>query len=73
MKNDMINRIQSKWGKFTRHQLAAIQEDLGALVGLIQSTYGFTKNQAEREYHDFQLSLRPVLQPIVTKPLNPRR
>ena len=73
MKNDMINRIQSKWGKFTKHNLASMEGDLDDLVGMLQRSYGYSKSHAEREYHDFQLSLRPILHPVVAKPLHQRR
>jgi uncharacterized protein YjbJ (UPF0337 family) len=68
MKSDMVNRIQTKWGKFSKPKLLVMKDDLSELVGMIQRVYGYSKDRAEREFHDFQLSLRPVLHPVVTKP-----
>ena len=68
MKNDLINRMQMKWGKISRRKLEQTQGDLDALVSVIQAAYGYTKKYAEREYHDFQLTLRPVLQPAIVPP-----
>jgi len=62
----MINRVQSKWGKLSKHNLQSMKGDLDGLIGMIQRSYGYSKSYAEREYHDFQLSLRSVLHPVVT-------
>ncbi len=58
--NDMIDRIHSKWRKFSKRKIQSILGDLDELVGMIQSVYGYPKDRAEREYHDFRLSLRPA-------------
>lgn len=73
MQNDMINRIQTKWGKFSKHQIENMKGDLDELVGMIQNAYGCSRNRAEREYHDFQLTLRPNMQPFGTKPFTQGR
>lgn len=60
----MIYRIQSKWNKLSRFSLKNMESDASGIVSLIQSAYGYTRSQAEREYHDFQLTLRPARTPL---------
>lgn len=68
MKNKFTDLIKSKWSKFSKRQIEEVQEDLSKLVSMIQETYGLTKSRAEMEYHDFQLSLKPVLNPAMRRP-----
>jgi uncharacterized protein YjbJ (UPF0337 family) len=63
MSDSLINQIQTKWGKFSKRRLESMKGDLGELVDMLQSAYGYTKNRAEREYHEFQLTLRPGAHP----------
>ena len=66
MSYDMIQKIQSKWEKLNRTQLQNMQGTLDGVVDMLQSSYGYPRSRAEREFHDFQISLRPV-------PIRPKR
>ena len=76
MNNDLVsghweqikNHIQSRWGKFTNHDLEALKHDLDSLSGKIQKVYGYSRAQSEREYHEFRISLLPLLRPAVKAP-----
>jgi hypothetical protein len=59
MNSEMIQKIQTKWGKFTTRELKAVKDDLDCLVAMIQATYGCSRSRAELELHDFRRSLRP--------------
>lgn len=62
MKKETIARIRSKWSKLSKYSLQSMLEsDLPDLVQMIQKTYGYSRVHAERECHDFQLTLRPTL------------
>jgi uncharacterized protein YjbJ (UPF0337 family) len=52
--NEIKGRIQERWGKFSDHDVDAIKGDLDQLVSKLQSAYGYTKEQAEREFDDFR-------------------
>ena len=65
---EIKNSIRRRWGKFDAKDLDAIKGNIDRLVGRIQSVYGCARAQAEIEYHEFQVSLRPLLQPEVVAP-----
>ena len=61
MTKETIAKVRNKWGKLSKASLQTMVEtDLCDLVRLVQQTYGISRNRAERECHDFQLTLRPV-------------
>jgi hypothetical protein len=60
MREDLIEKIRMKWGRFSRSQLQALKGDLDQLIDLIQTVYKCSRSRAELEYHEFQLTLRPV-------------
>jgi uncharacterized protein YjbJ (UPF0337 family) len=45
--------IKSKWGQLTDDDLTRIEGDYEKLVGSIQTRYGHTREQVEREINDF--------------------
>ena len=65
--DEVKNLIQSRWGKFTNREIESLNGNLDELVTKIQKVYGFARGQAEREYHDFLVSLRPTMQPSVAR------
>ncbi len=60
MENTLVNKIQLKWTKLNRLALEKVANDQYGLVKMIQEAYGYSRAHAEREYHDFQITLRPV-------------
>lgn len=57
---EVRERIASKWGKFTKLEIDSVRNNLDGLVEIIQNVYGYRRAHAERECHDFRISLRPV-------------
>lgn len=45
--------VKSKWGKLTDDDLTQIEGNFDKLMGKLQSRYGYTREQAEREINDF--------------------
>src|SRR5687768_16162387 len=67
---DVRERIMTKWGKFTRREVDALRVDLDYLVAQIQKSYGYERQHAEREYHEFRLAIRPIFYPVEAGALN---
>ena len=44
---------QRRWGKLTNDDLDVIEGDRKKLVGKLQERYGYAKEEAEREAHDW--------------------
>ena len=47
-------RVRARWMKMNEEQLAVIAGDRATLLGSIQSVYGLTRAQAEREIRAFE-------------------
>ena len=45
--------IKQKWGKLTDDDLTEVEGSAEKLMGILQKKYGYTKEKAEQEYHDF--------------------
>lgn len=45
-------RVKAKWD-LTDNELTQIEGNEGALLDLLQRRFGYTKDQAEQEYHNF--------------------
>jgi uncharacterized protein YjbJ (UPF0337 family) len=43
-------KIKEQWGKLTDDDLVAINGQQEQLIGKLQERYGYTKEQAEREF-----------------------
>ena len=50
---ELVGGVKEKWGKLTDDELAATEGKKEKLMGLLQSRYGWSREQAEREYRDF--------------------
>ena len=59
--NEIKSKIRSKWGKISNSDIEKVKNNLDELSTKIQKAYGCAKAQAEREYHEFRLSLRPMM------------
>lgn len=46
-------KLQRQWGKLTNDDFDVIEGDRKQLAGRIQQRYGYTREQAEREYNDW--------------------
>ncbi len=45
--------VKAKWGKLTDDDLTEIEGNSEKFVGILQKRYGYSKDEAEREYKDF--------------------
>jgi uncharacterized protein YjbJ (UPF0337 family) len=50
-------QLLQKWGNLTDDELDNINGHREYLIGKIQEKYGITKEEAERQVHDFERSL----------------
>jgi uncharacterized protein YjbJ (UPF0337 family) len=50
-------KVKEKWGKLTDDELTVIGGKRDQLAGLLQERYGYTKEQAEKEIHEFSQRL----------------
>ncbi len=56
------DRIRSRWSKFSDAEIDSMRGNLDRLSVLLRKVYGYAEGRTEREYHEFRVSLRPVLQ-----------
>jgi uncharacterized protein YjbJ (UPF0337 family) len=49
----MIGRAKTAWGELTDDELTKAEGRVDKLAGLIQERYGKTREEAEREVHQF--------------------
>ena len=45
--------VKEKWGKLTDDDITQIEGQEDKLLGLLQKRYGYTKDNAEKEYKEF--------------------
>ncbi len=45
--------IKQKWGKLTDDDITEIEGHEDKLLGILQKRYGYSKDQAEKEYNEF--------------------
>ena len=50
-------KVKEKWGKLTDDDLTTIAGKRDQLAGLLQQRYGYGKDQAEKELHEFANAL----------------
>ena len=51
-------KIKEKWGKLTDNELTTIAGQREQLIGVLQERYGYAKEQAEKEIHEFTHGLK---------------
>ena len=62
MTNETITKVRTKWIRLNRYTFQQMLKcDLLDLARMLRETYGYSRSQAERELHEFQLTLRPLL------------
>jgi len=59
MNSAIVEAVKTRWEKFSRTALIRMAEPSELIEGL-QEAYGYSRARAEREVHEFQLSLRFV-------------
>jgi uncharacterized protein YjbJ (UPF0337 family) len=47
---------QKQWGKLTNDDMDVIDGEREKLIGKIQERYGYAKDRAEKEYHEWSSS-----------------
>ncbi len=52
-------QVKAKWGKLTDDDLTVIAGKRDELAGILQERYGYAKERAEQELHEFTTSLKP--------------
>jgi uncharacterized protein YjbJ (UPF0337 family) len=57
---EIKRRIQAKWGKLSNSEIESLKDNIDGLSKKLQKVYGYAKAQAEREYHEFRITLRPI-------------
>ncbi len=45
--------VKTKWGKLTDDDLTEIEGNTEKFAGILQKRYGYSKDEAEREYKNF--------------------
>jgi len=50
---ELKGEVKTRWGKLTDDELSQIEGKEEKLLGFIQSRYGYSKDEAEKEYNDF--------------------
>ncbi|MDZ4059527.1 MAG: CsbD family protein [Bacteroidales bacterium] len=50
---EMKGEVKKKWGKLTDDDLMVISGEKEKLVGVLQTKYGYAKDNAEKEYKEF--------------------
>lgn len=49
--------VQKKWGKLTNDDLDVIKGNSKTLIGKLQEHYGLTKDEAEKEFDNYNKKL----------------
>jgi uncharacterized protein YjbJ (UPF0337 family) len=50
---EIKGEIKTKWGKLTGDDLVEIRGNEEKLIGILQKRYGYTREQAEKEYKEW--------------------
>lgn len=60
--NQLKGKVKQRWGKLTDDDLATIGGRYDQFIGKVQERYGYTREQAEREWSDWNSSNQPMPQ-----------
>ena len=63
----MRGQVKSWWNKFTDDDLERVAGNYDQFLGLIQTRYSYTRQQAEEEFDQRRASLREILAKRVEK------
>jgi uncharacterized protein YjbJ (UPF0337 family) len=53
-------KMREKWGKLTDNDWETVAGKKDQLLGKLQERYGYTREQAERDYDDFDRANKPA-------------
>ena len=53
-------QIKEQWGRFTDDELDVVAGKRDQFLGKLQEKYGITKDEAERQLHDFEKNCRDI-------------
>ena len=64
-------KIKAKWSKFSDQEVESFKDNLDKISAQIQKTYGITKDQAEKQFSDFKVTLQSMAASsrLVVRPL----
>ena len=51
--------IKEKWGKLTDDEITRVEGSEEKFIGMLQTKYGYSKDEAKREYDSFMDRYRP--------------
>ena len=55
---EMTGTVQQRWGKLTDDDLAMVKGNRRELAGKIQSAYGVSKDEADKQIDDWMIERR---------------
>ncbi|MBA3325689.1 MAG: CsbD family protein [Rhodobacteraceae bacterium] len=55
---EMTGNVQQRWGKLTDDDLAMVKGDRRELAGKIQTAYGVSKEEADKQIDDWMVETR---------------
>lgn len=56
--HELKGKVKEKWGKLTDNDLTEINGKTESLLGKLQKHYGYAKDRAEKELHEFEKSCK---------------
>ena len=60
--NQLKGSVKEQWGKLTDDDIATIDGRYDQFIGKMQERYGYTREQAEREWNDWDRRNQPMPQ-----------
>ena len=51
-------KIKAKWGQLTDDEIESLKGNLEQIKGKIQKSYGYSKEKADKDFEDFQHSIK---------------
>lgn len=69
--NDIKGKIKTRFGKLSDETIESVKGNLDLLVSKLQTTYGYAKEQSEKEFAEFKASLHAATaekQPAAAEP-----
>ncbi|NLV82563.1 MAG: CsbD family protein [Synergistaceae bacterium] len=51
--HELKGDVKKKWGKLTDDDMTVISGESEKLLGVLQTKYGYKKDQAQKEYDEF--------------------
>jgi uncharacterized protein YjbJ (UPF0337 family) len=50
---ELKGEVKKRWGKLTDDDLMQVEGESERLIGILQKRYGYSKEQAEKEFKEF--------------------